>query len=678
MLDVQKKTLELLKELDQICKDNNIRYFLQGRTAFMALSYGGFKDYLIDLSVGMTSENARAFLKVMKAACPKDRYCECMLNSPNYPRVSIRYGNRNTTDFATYNYGNYKYYGINVVIEIYRHTEPKLMKARINSFLEYGWEYMCNPKIYEPKRIVSGLGTKAIATVSGRSGFSRRLFKRLVLNNRNKTEDYMFLPYYRNKKFLKKEMLEDIKYIPFEDTELPVISRTEEYLECILGKKWRETELPAVYPSTAVRIIDTKISYEKYLSFLKEENIDAEAIWKLRKKFVKKNNKVRFLDEQLREYWPRIFMSGDRYIYWKYYNKKKYYLNELYKSGEKELLAEELEPCIALMEEYKEGKLGFYFDKRMFELIEYVLEDDKDRAELPQKVLRLVPEGHLNPITIRDYKGRKIKVVEEKGIRPATEDIIDALLVYLKRHVGNCVYLYMDLLKYRLSNPNMKIWYDTDEDGINLVIMKYYDSIQVYSESDNWDTEAVKKFLGNYDVGMISGKEEIIEKIYPDFKDKYELEIGYVFQLTAFREFDEIVKIERVEDPSEFPAIARFICSNESIGGYYDPDNLAEQLRERMETGMGRNLVIRGADGLLGHIATYAEYDKYAVTAGLLSVQDGSNIPYGSMLESRLVHDLLAEGYTIFTFVTEKRRAKFFKLMGCKEYGRYGKMTKSR
>lgn len=93
---------------------------------------------------------------------------------------------------------------------------------------------------------------------------------------------------------------------------------------------------------------------------------------------------------------------------------------------------------------------------------------------------------------------------------------------------------------------------------------------------------------------------------------------------------------------------------------------------------MGRNLVIRGEDGLLGHIATYAEYDKYAVTAGLLSVQDGSNIPYGSMLESRLVHDLLAEGYTIFTFVTEKRRAKFFKLMGCKEYGRYGKMTKSR
>jgi len=679
MLDVQKRILELMKEIDGICQKNDIRYFLQGRTALMALKYGGFKDCFINLSIGMTVENAKAFLKVLESDCPSGRYYECMFNSPNYPRVSIRYGDRNSMDFATYNYGNYKYYGINVVIEIYRHPEISKLKAKVNGFMEYGWEYMCNPKKFTVKSAVCGMGTGALAALTGRRKFSKRLFKKLVIDNRLKTDRYMWLPYYgKGRKYFTADMLNDTRRIPFEDTEFPVIAQTEEYLKLILGKKWEERKFPERYPSTAIRLIDTNLPFQKYLSYLKTEKIDAAGIWKKRKKFVKKNNKVKVLDVRLRGYWPRIFMSGDRYIYWNYYNKKKYYLNELYKSGEKELLASELEPCIELMEYYEKRDLGFYFDEKIFEMIEYVLEGDEEKSGLPQKILKHVPEGHLNPLKIRDYRGREIKVVNETGLRPASEDVVDALLIYLKRHVGNCIYLYIDLAKYGLDNPNMKIWYDTKGDNINLVVMKYYDSFQVYSESDDWDTEAVKKLLANYDVGMISGKEEIIEKIYPDFKDQYELEIGYVFQLTDFREFDEIVKIERVEDPEEFPAIARFICSNESIGGYYDPDNLAEQLRERMESGMGRDLVIRGEDGLLGHIATYAEYDNYAVTAGLLSVQDGTNIPYGSMLESRLVHDLLSEGFTIFTFVTEKRRAKFFKLMGCKQYGRYGKMTKSR
>ena len=78
---------------------------------------------------------------------------------------------------------------------------------------------------------------------------------------------------------------------------------------------------------------------------------------------------------------------------------------------------------------------------------------------------------------------------------------------------------------------------------------------------------------------------------------------------------------------------------------------------------------------MVAHIASYAEFDKLATTAGLISVQDETNIPYGTILESRLILDLLAEGFEVYTFVTEKRRARFFKAMKCEEYGRYGKMT---
>lgn len=258
----------------------------------------------------------------------------------------------------------------------------------------------------------------------------------------------------------------------------------------------------------------------------------------------------------------------------------------------------------------------------------------------------------------------------------AKNENVKDILAYLREDVGNCVYMYIDIAKYGLDNPNMDVWFDTDADGnINLSVMKYYDSISVYSRTEDWDAEPVCELIKEKQVGMVSGQSWIIEKLYPLCGDNYDLEIGYEFQLTNFREFPDIAHIEdgKIEDTLE---IAKLICSDQSIGGYYEIENLAGQLAERIETGIGRSLVIRNKEGrIIAHIATYAEFDKIATTAGLIAEDDGSGIPYGTLLESRLVNDLLAEGFEIYTFVTEDRRARFFRTMKCKELSRYGKMT---
>ncbi len=260
-------------------------------------------------------------------------------------------------------------------------------------------------------------------------------------------------------------------------------------------------------------------------------------------------------------------------------------------------------------------------------------------------------------------------------MRLAAEADVKGICEYLREDVGNCVYLYIDISKYGLDNPNMKVWLDENDQGINLVVMKYYNSIQVYSRTEDWDMKPVSDLIEKEQVGMVSGQNWIIEKLYPTCGINYDLEIGYVFKLTNFKDFGSIVEIEKgtVEDMHECAAL---ICANESIGSYYEVENLASQLRERIETGIGRSLVIRNDEGrIIAHIATYAEYDHIATTAGLIAEDDGSNIPYGTLLESRLVNDLLAEGFEIFTFVTEARRARFFRAMKCEELSRYGKMT---
>lgn len=261
-------------------------------------------------------------------------------------------------------------------------------------------------------------------------------------------------------------------------------------------------------------------------------------------------------------------------------------------------------------------------------------------------------------------------------MRKAENSVVKEICEYLRQDVGHCVYVYIDIAKYGLDNPNMSVWYDRDQEGdLNLVVMKYYDSISVYSRSRDWDIKPVCELIKKEQVGMVSGQSWIIEMLYPVCGDNYDLEIGYEFQLTNFREFPDIAHIEEgtIGDTLE---IAKLICSDQSIGGYYEIENLAGQLAERIETGIGRSLVIRNKEGkIIAHIATYAEFDKIATTAGLIAQADGSNIPYGTLLESRLVNDLLAEGFEIYTFVTEERRARFFRTMKCKELSRYGKMT---
>lgn len=251
---------------------------------------------------------------------------------------------------------------------------------------------------------------------------------------------------------------------------------------------------------------------------------------------------------------------------------------------------------------------------------------------------------------------------------------INSILTYLRKDIGNCVYMYIDIAKYGIENPNMELWCDTGSHEICLVVMRYYNSISMYSDQDEWDIDAVAELIRSYRVGMVSGKKSMIEKLIVQCNDLYDIEYGYVFQLNQYRDFkipDDLIEDGTAEDVLE---IATLICSNESIGGYYKIENLAMQLKERIETGIGRSLIIRRNQKIVAHIATYAEYEKIGVTAGLIAQQDSAGIPYGTILESRLVHDLLKEGFDIYTFVTEKKRAMFFNLMGCIELGRYGKM----
>ena len=258
-------------------------------------------------------------------------------------------------------------------------------------------------------------------------------------------------------------------------------------------------------------------------------------------------------------------------------------------------------------------------------------------------------------------------------MRKATNNDISDILFFLQKNITECIYMYIDIKKYELDNPAMKIW--VDENPLTTVVMQYYESLQIYTTESEIDAEWLNEILQENKITMISGRNDIIQQIENDEQGKYKSEAGEIYQIDYYREFDIVDHIEHAtaDDAEE---IAELICSEELFTDNYDVKTLARQLLDRINSSMGRNIIIRNNGKIVAHIATYAEYEDIAVTSGLVVHSDCHKAGYGFMVESYLVNELLREGKKVYTFILEDKRAALLKSMGATLCGKYGKLTK--
>ena len=262
-------------------------------------------------------------------------------------------------------------------------------------------------------------------------------------------------------------------------------------------------------------------------------------------------------------------------------------------------------------------------------------------------------------------------------LRLAKQEETEEILAYLEQDLGNCIYLYMDIKKYGLSDNHIKVWVN-EEKPITTVIMRYFDSLQIYGDVQEADITGIYKCILNENVQMISGKKILVDKLktFDNIAAEYDCKDGSVFIFENYRTFS-YKGIERagIEDCAE---IATLICTDGGFAGNYEEEGLACQLRDRLKSGMGRNYIIRKDGKIIAHIATFAENMGIAVTSGLIVDAECREYPYGAMMESYLVNELKKEKFRIYTFVNDRKRIKMLRAMGTEECGQYEKLMKRR
>ena len=258
-------------------------------------------------------------------------------------------------------------------------------------------------------------------------------------------------------------------------------------------------------------------------------------------------------------------------------------------------------------------------------------------------------------------------------LREAKEEDKKKILQYLELDLKNCIYLYIDIMNYGICSENIKVWIEDKGGELSFVLMKYYDSFQIYSNQLQYDLKDVVRLLKEYPVAMVSGKRELIEKLSEECPD-YKVTYGLVFVMDRYRKMHMQAEIAEAteEDAKE---IAELICTDDELGGHYTVEGLTDQLKERIRTGTGRSYIIRENNEVVAHTATYAEADKIAVVSGTIIKPEYRDRNYYILISNYMMEQLTKERKVAYTFSISEKMMQYHDRLHTK-CGEYGKMVR--
>ena len=255
----------------------------------------------------------------------------------------------------------------------------------------------------------------------------------------------------------------------------------------------------------------------------------------------------------------------------------------------------------------------------------------------------------------------------------AKEQDVEKLLAYFEQDLKNCLYSYIDLKKFGIENPNLTVYFDESE-GICCTALKYYEGLQLFDANGKMDAGKTAKLIKDLNSHIVSSTIDVIEKIYPLLKDTYEMEQGYVTEMLSMPEC-EISEDVRPAEVGEYDEIAKLICSDEGVGGHYEPEELKNQLITRLGEDMGRNYILKRDGEIIHHAATYAELDNLAVISGVITREDWRGKGVGTLAVRKLCYDLLKEGKKPCLFYYSKQAEGFYKKIGFEEGTGWAKLV---
>lgn len=239
MTEIQTKILSLLQEVDTICRENGIEYYLEGGAILGALRHGGFLPWDDDSDITMTRSNWEKFREVFFRDKPKDRALESPELNPMYPTNTVRYIDTTTT--SIWRSLMYDVCACGVFVDIFiledaPDDEEKLEQMK-RDFIDY-----C--EVINPFYRLSSLGDGARFRAHlkrcrriGRRRVAEELNEKILQYHGQPSQRYLMRWGMRFQVY-DKAIYGKPTYVPFEHILLPIPERPIDYLIYQYGIDW--------------------------------------------------------------------------------------------------------------------------------------------------------------------------------------------------------------------------------------------------------------------------------------------------------------------------------------------------------------------------------------------------------------------------------------------------------
>ena len=241
MTDLQYRMLELVLEIDEICRKHGIVYYLTGGSVLGAVRHKGFIPWDDDIDIMMTRQEFEKFQKACETDMTDDREIISMMNTPCHTKVTIKYMNKTTSQFFRSQVLDTTGCGISLDIMILDPL-PRDEKQKEQHIAEYVVFnelltpfFMVNPYLHKYVSMYKRLYRKA--KLFGKKKVMGELYRRLFVDEPEESDLYLYR-WGQQLLIYEHRLLGTPRYMEFEGYMLPVPEKTIDFLRATYGDGW--------------------------------------------------------------------------------------------------------------------------------------------------------------------------------------------------------------------------------------------------------------------------------------------------------------------------------------------------------------------------------------------------------------------------------------------------------
>lgn len=359
----QEVIFNLLVDIDRICTEHSLSYFLGKDTALCALRWGKFPENCRQASVFMPANDYMRLEELLTNHPIANRSIESIKNNPSFPYLFMRFIDTRTTYISLCSAQLEKKPGIHINIcklqPYTRHSRLGLALVRSFGAVRYANALNTRPKKMHPinetrVRIIDKLGPRAAVWV----------YERPLTKSESYSKVYVQC-HYKNNLYFDRSLFESKTQISLEGYSFPIPQDYQKYMSIMHGRRWSSRNISFKKQGTNV-FIDADSPYSEYIPLIHQ---NAEKINRVIETRIERTNLLRLrhsarrpLDHAQRYYYRAV----DRVKMEDLYLPQKERLLELYAEGDFEQLAYRMLEYQTTSEKYSQWSMGFAFDKDLY------------------------------------------------------------------------------------------------------------------------------------------------------------------------------------------------------------------------------------------------------------------------------------------------------------------------